>query len=88
MKDVVSHLPISVPLISSQNSASVDVRIGRASSSVRSKIEEDRDRFYEARNKEMEEFQVLSRRFEAATREEVQRLRDLVSKYGPKPLHP
>jgi len=41
--------------------------------------EEDWDRFYEAKRKEMEEFQAVSQRFEAETREEVQRLRDLVS---------
>lgn len=41
--------------------------------------EEDWDRFYEAKRKEMEEFQAVSRRFEAETCEEVQRLRDLVS---------
>lgn len=43
------------------------------------KREEDWDRFYEAKGKEMEEFQAESRRFEAETREEVQRLRDSVS---------
>ncbi|GJN19438.1 hypothetical protein PR202_gb06716 [Eleusine coracana subsp. coracana] len=54
-------------------------------SSVRDEIEEaerreeDWDRFYEAKTKEMEEFQAVSRRFEETTREEVQRLRDLVS---------
>lgn len=41
--------------------------------------EEDWDRFYEAKRKEMEEFQAESRLFEAETREEVQRLRDSVS---------
>jgi predicted solute-binding protein len=41
--------------------------------------EQDWDRFYEAKRKEMEEFQAESRRFEAQTREEVQRLRDSVS---------
>lgn len=41
--------------------------------------EEDWDRFYESKRKEMEEFQAVSQRFEEATREEVQRLRDLVS---------
>ena len=41
--------------------------------------EEDWDRFYEAKRKEMEEFQVESRLFLAETREEVQRLRDSVS---------
>ena len=41
--------------------------------------EEDWDRFYEAKRKEMEEFQAVSQRFEAETREEVQRLTDLVS---------
>lgn len=41
--------------------------------------EEDWDRFYEAKRKEMEEFQAESRRFEAETRDEVQSLRDLVS---------
>lgn len=41
--------------------------------------EEDWDRFYEAKRKEMEEFRGVSQRFEAETREEVQRLRDLVS---------
>ena len=57
----------------------------RARSSVRGEIEEaerreqDWDRFYEAKRKEMEEFQAESRRFEAETREEVQRLRDSAS---------
>lgn len=41
--------------------------------------EEDWDRFYEAKRKELEEFHAESRRFEAGTREEVQRLRDSVS---------
>lgn len=41
--------------------------------------EEDWDRFHEAKRKEMEEFQAVSRQFEAETSEEVQRLRDLVS---------
>ena len=41
--------------------------------------EEDWDRLYEAKRKEMEEFQAVSRGFEAEAREEVQRLRDLVS---------
>ncbi|XP_052144559.1 uncharacterized protein LOC127763806 isoform X2 [Oryza glaberrima] len=41
--------------------------------------EEEWDRFYEAKRKEMEEFQAMSGRFEAAARDEVQSLRDLVS---------
>lgn len=41
--------------------------------------EEDWDRFYEAKRKEMEEFRAVSQQFEAETREEVQGLRDLVS---------
>ncbi|CAD6251274.1 unnamed protein product [Miscanthus lutarioriparius] len=59
--------------------------VARDLSSVRGEIEEaerreeDWDRFYEAKRKEMEEFQVESRRFVAETREEVQRLRDSVS---------
>ncbi|RCV04680.1 hypothetical protein SEVIR_1G020250v4 [Setaria viridis] len=59
--------------------------VARDLSSVRDEIEEaerreeDWDRFYEAKRKEMEEFQAVSRRFEAETCEEVQRLRDLVS---------
>uniref|UniRef100_A0A0E0NCA8 Uncharacterized protein n=1 Tax=Oryza rufipogon TaxID=4529 RepID=A0A0E0NCA8_ORYRU len=54
-------------------------------SSVRGEIEEaerreeEWDRFYEAKRKEMEEFQAMSGRFEAAARDEVQSLRDLVS---------
>uniref|UniRef100_A0A0E0JXV9 Uncharacterized protein n=1 Tax=Oryza punctata TaxID=4537 RepID=A0A0E0JXV9_ORYPU len=41
--------------------------------------EEEWDRFYEAKRKEMVEFQAMSGRFEAEARDEVQRLRDLVS---------
>jgi hypothetical protein len=41
--------------------------------------EEDWDRFCKAKRKEMEEFQAESWRFEAETREEVQRLRDSAS---------
>uniref|UniRef100_A0A0E0G465 Uncharacterized protein n=1 Tax=Oryza nivara TaxID=4536 RepID=A0A0E0G465_ORYNI len=41
--------------------------------------EEEWDRFYEAKRKEMEEFQAMSGWFEAAARDEVQSLRDLVS---------
>nr|XP_025879132.1 serine/arginine repetitive matrix protein 1 isoform X1 [Oryza sativa Japonica Group] len=54
-------------------------------SSVRGEIEEaerreeEWDRFYEAKRKEMEEFQAMSGWFEAAARDEVQSLRDLVS---------
>ncbi|KAL5670306.1 hypothetical protein ACJX0J_022527, partial [Zea mays] len=60
--------------------------VARDLSSVRGEIEEAErreqgwDRFYEAKRKDMEEFQTESRRFEAETREEVQRLRDLVSR--------
>ena len=52
--------------------------------------EEDWDRFYEAKRKEMEEFQAVAQRFEAETREEVQRLRNLVSQVWsqPNPMHP
>jgi hypothetical protein len=52
--------------------------------------EEDWDRFYEAKRKEMEEFQEVSQRFKAETREEVQRLRDLVFQVWsqPNPMHP
>ncbi|KAF8642569.1 hypothetical protein HU200_067248 [Digitaria exilis] len=59
--------------------------VARDISSVKDEIEEaerreeDWDRFYEAKRKEMEEFRGVSQRFEAETREEVQRLRDLVS---------
>ncbi|CAN6250970.1 unnamed protein product [Urochloa humidicola] len=59
--------------------------VARDLSSVRNEIEEaqqreeDWDRFYEAKRKEMEEFQAVSQQFEMETREEVQRLRDLVS---------
>lgn len=45
--------------------------------------EEEWDRFYEAKRKEMEEFQAMSQRFEAEARKEVQRLRDLVSQVRP-----
>ncbi|OEL36095.1 hypothetical protein BAE44_0002885 [Dichanthelium oligosanthes] len=59
--------------------------VARDLTSVRDEIEEeerreeDWDRFYEVKSKEMEEFQVVSLRFEAEAREKVQRLRDLVS---------
>ncbi|XP_021316373.1 uncharacterized protein LOC110435271 [Sorghum bicolor] len=61
----------------------------RARNSVRGEIEEaerreqDWHRFYEGKRKEMEEFQAELRRFEVETREQVQRLRDSVLKYGP-----
>ncbi|KAF0933391.1 hypothetical protein E2562_018010, partial [Oryza meyeriana var. granulata] len=59
--------------------------ISRDLSSVRGETEEaerreeEWDCFYEAKRKEMEEFQAMSGRFEAEARNEVQRLRDLVS---------
>ncbi|KAL5211780.1 hypothetical protein ABZP36_022627 [Zizania latifolia] len=58
--------------------------VARDLSSVRGEIEEaerkeeEWDRFYEAKRKEMEEFQAMAKRFEADARKEVQRLRDLV----------
>uniref|UniRef100_A0A0D9VE81 Uncharacterized protein n=1 Tax=Leersia perrieri TaxID=77586 RepID=A0A0D9VE81_9ORYZ len=59
--------------------------VSRELSSVREETEEaerreeEWDRFYEAKRKEMEEFQAMSGRFEAEARDEVRRLRDLVS---------
>ncbi|KAL5225401.1 hypothetical protein ABZP36_012040 [Zizania latifolia] len=47
--------------------------------SVKGEIEEEEwDRFYEAKRKEMEKFQAMAKRFKADDRNEVQRLRDLV----------
>ncbi|KAG8058592.1 hypothetical protein GUJ93_ZPchr0002g24962 [Zizania palustris] len=40
--------------------------------------EDDWDRFYEAKTKEMEEFQAMAGRFEAEARKEVQMLRNLL----------
>ncbi|KAL5211768.1 hypothetical protein ABZP36_022615 [Zizania latifolia] len=45
--------------------------------------EEEWDRFYEAKRKEMGEFQAMAKWFKADDRKEVQRLRDLVSQVRP-----
>uniref|UniRef100_A0ACD5Z897 Uncharacterized protein n=1 Tax=Avena sativa TaxID=4498 RepID=A0ACD5Z897_AVESA len=59
--------------------------LARDLSSTRGEIEEaerkeeDWDRFYQSKRKEMEDFQAMSQQFEAEARKEVQRLKDLAS---------